>query len=177
MKHASYYCTEHPIRLPPDVFRKLSFLPLPLLDIVKEHFRKFDDLFGQHPDEKGRPSYVPTPSEEAKQKDKTHRGILWKPEVRALIRCGKCLKPRCIFSNLKLSSQESVELQCKKETNIHLCESPLFPEGSPYVNTIVVREAPTCISPIESYIFLQSATTLVSVKKTLVVMMKQRTSD
>lgn len=145
-----YYCAEHPIRLPPDVFHELSFLPLPLLDITKEHYKKFDDLFGQHPDEKGRPSYVPTPSEEAKQRDKDHRGIIVKAKVRDLIRCGECHKPRCIFSNSKLSPQESVELQCTKETNIYSCGSPLFPEGSRYVNTIVVREALTCISPIEA---------------------------
>ena len=52
-----------------EVFRELSFLPLPLLDHTKEHYQKFADIFGQIPDEKGRPSYVPTPSEEARQID------------------------------------------------------------------------------------------------------------
>ena len=70
-----YYCAEHPIRLPVEVFRELSFLPLPLLDHTKEHYQKFADIFGQIPDEKGRPSYVPTPSEDARQIDREHKGI------------------------------------------------------------------------------------------------------
>ena len=32
-----YYCKEHPIRLPPEVSSKLSFLPLPLFDASKKH--------------------------------------------------------------------------------------------------------------------------------------------
>ena len=36
---ACYYCMQHPIRLPDDVFDSLSFLPLPLLDTSKEHFQ------------------------------------------------------------------------------------------------------------------------------------------
>lgn len=41
-----YYCAQHPDRLSPQVFQERSFLPLPLLDATKEHYRKFDDLFG-----------------------------------------------------------------------------------------------------------------------------------
>ena len=40
-----YYCAEHPIRLPVEVFHELSFLPLPLLDHTKEHCQKFADIF------------------------------------------------------------------------------------------------------------------------------------
>ena len=69
------------------MFQQLSFLPLPLLDVTKEHYSKFDDLFGQSPDEKRRPSYVPTPTEEAKRKDKDHRAILVRAKVRGVIAC------------------------------------------------------------------------------------------
>ena len=112
-----YYCAEHPIRLPVEVFRELSFLPLPLLDHTKEHYQKFADIFGQIPGEKGRPSYVPTPSEDARQIDREHKGILVKAKVRAVVCCGECHKPRCIYSNSKLSPQEKVVLDCKKPTS------------------------------------------------------------
>ena len=45
-----FYCLEHPVRLPDDVFSSLTLLPLPLLDkSTKEHYQKFTDLYGQMP--------------------------------------------------------------------------------------------------------------------------------
>ena len=74
-----YYCKEHPIRLPPEVFRKLSLLPLLLLDASKEHYENFEKLYGQFPDERGRPSYVPVPSKETKRSTRAIEGLLSKP--------------------------------------------------------------------------------------------------
>ncbi len=37
-----FYCQENPIRLPIAEFKKLHFLPLPLLDLTKEHHRPFE---------------------------------------------------------------------------------------------------------------------------------------
>ena len=65
-----FCCLEHPVRLPQD-FSKLSFLPLPLL----EHFQKFDMVYGKPPSE-DRPSYVATPSQEAKENDKKNSSLL-----------------------------------------------------------------------------------------------------
>ena len=64
---ACYYCLQHPIRLPTEVFSELSFLPLPLLDISKEHYKKFSDIYGQSPDEQDCPSYVPVATDKAKK--------------------------------------------------------------------------------------------------------------
>ena len=44
-----FYCLEHPIRLLQEDFSKLSFLPLPLLDPSKEHYQKFDMVYGKPP--------------------------------------------------------------------------------------------------------------------------------
>ena len=171
-----YYCAEHPIRLPVEVFRELSFLPLPLMDHTKEHYQKFADIFGQ---KKGRPSYVPTPSEDARQIDREHKGILVKAKVKAVVCCGECHKPRCIYSNSKLSPQEKVVLDCMKETNLYTCGSPLFSEGTPLASTVIMREAFTCGSPIETQYysavlvhFLQCVITVVWAKKPLSTMMK-----
>ena len=143
-----YYCKEHPIRLPPEVFSKLCFLPLPLFDASKEHYEKFEKLYGQFPDERGRPSYVPVPSEEAKEKDKSHRGIIVKAKVRGAITCEDC-KTRCFYSSSKLSQREVLEVERIKELKLYTCGSPLFPDDSPLASNVVVREAITCASPIE----------------------------
>ena len=50
-----FYCLQHPVRLPADIFKSLSFLPLPLLDDSKEHYQKFSELSGQAPSDKDRP--------------------------------------------------------------------------------------------------------------------------
>ena len=131
------------------MFSKLSFLPLPLLDATKEHYNKFDDLYGQFPDEKDRPSYVPVPSEEAKEQDESHRGTIVKAKVRGVITCEDCKKARCFYSSSKLSRQEALEVERIKESKLYICGSPLFPDDSPLADNLVVREALTCASPIE----------------------------
>ena len=51
-----YYCQQHPLRMDPAKFQKLSMLPLPLLDDTKEHYCLFTQLYGSLPNEKDRPS-------------------------------------------------------------------------------------------------------------------------
>ena len=125
-----YYCSKHPPRLPKEVFEKLSFLPLPLSDRSKEHYQKFSDLFRKPPDCSDRPSCELTVSDEAKKKDKDYRSTLVKAKVRAIISCEECKKPRCIYANSRLSSQEEVCVKRMKEAKTYICGSPLFPDGS-----------------------------------------------
>ena len=68
-------------------------------------------------------------------------------KVRGTIKCGECLKPRCIYSNAKLTRQEELELVTVKESNVYTCGASLFPRES---CGIVVREALVCTSLIES---------------------------
>lgn len=47
-----FYCLEHPVRLPDDVFSTLTFLTLLLLNrSTKEQYHTFKDLYGQVPSE------------------------------------------------------------------------------------------------------------------------------
>ena len=146
-----YYCAEHPIRLPVEVFRELSFLPLPLMDHTKEHYQKFADIFWANTWWKGSSILRSNSLRRCKAEiDREHKGILVKAKVRAVVFCGECHKPRCIYSNSKLSPQEKVVLDCMKETNLYTCGSPLFSEGTPLASTVITREALTCGSPIET---------------------------
>ena len=99
-----YYCTQHPIQLTPEVFANLPFLPLPLLDGNKEKYLKFDEVVGKPLSEKDRPSYIPKPSDESKEIDKQNRKLLVRAKVRAVVECTDCCKPRCVFSNSKLTA-------------------------------------------------------------------------
>ena len=131
-----FYCLEHPIWLPREDFSKLSFLPLPLIDATKEHYQKFDMVYGTLPSE-DRPSYVATPSQESKDNDK-NSSLLVCAKMRACIQCGECHKARCIYSQCRLNLQESNEIGWIKETDIYTCGSILFPPGSKYKKSIIV---------------------------------------
>ena len=94
-----------------------------------------------------------TVSDEAKKKDKDYRSTLVKAKVRAIISCEECKKPRCIYANSRLTSQEEVCVKRMKEAKTYICGSPLFPDGSPLGCTVLVREALLCGSPIDSVLY------------------------
>ena len=140
---------EHPIRLPEDIFEGLSFLPLPLFNASKENFRKFTDVYGEPPSESDRPSLKPAVSEEAKEVDKGRRSTLVCGKVRAIIACGECSKPRCIYSPSKLTPPQMKTIEAIKDSKLYTCGSALLPPESAYAN-IIVREAIVCSLYLES---------------------------
>ncbi len=88
------------------------FLPLPLLDTSKEHF---PDVYEQLPSERDRPSLIPVASDEA---DKERKSVLVRGKVRAIIACGECSKPRCIYSPSTLSPKQSKEIEGIKDSKL-----------------------------------------------------------
>ena len=42
-------CSLQSVRLPTDVFDKLNFIPVPILDMTKQHYKKFADVYGVKP--------------------------------------------------------------------------------------------------------------------------------
>ena len=58
------YCIQNPVRLQPEIFHELSVLPLPLFDTTGEHYKKSDEVYGQQPSDKDRPSLSRGPSDE-----------------------------------------------------------------------------------------------------------------
>ena len=59
-------------------------------------------------------------------------------------------KVRCVYSNSKMTPTQTLQIEHIKDTKLFTCGSPLFPDESRLSDTIVVREAVTCASPIET---------------------------
>ena len=57
----------------------------------------------------------------------------------AAVTCGECYKPQGVYSQAKLNAQEASQVASIKESNLYTCGSPLFPPGSIYEMTVVVR--------------------------------------
>ncbi len=105
------YCSSHPVRISLEEFKLINFLPLPLLDASKDHYKPFKDIYGTTPLEKDRPSLKSTKSSEGEEVDKASRKLLSQGgKVRAVLSCGDCFKPRCVFSDTSLSDMEKCML-------------------------------------------------------------------
>ena len=129
-------------------FYRLQFVPPPLLNSSKDHYKKFSDLYGEIPSDKDRPSRTPVPLEEEKQVDKGRKSLLLRGKVRGCIACSECNKPR--YSHSKLTPSEVSEISQIKNSKLYTCGSVLFPPGSSHESTIVVREALVCVINIET---------------------------
>ena len=57
--------------MPIDEFSSLGFLPMPRLDLTREHYKPFDEVYRPLPDERDRPSNHS--SDEGKEIDKANR--------------------------------------------------------------------------------------------------------
>ena len=158
-KESCSHCSQHPIRLPQDEFEKLKFIPLPRLNLTKDHYKKFTELYGQSPSEEDRPSLAPTSTSEAKEADKENKKLLIGGKVRSIIVCSVCNKPRCVYAAANLASAEKNHLKCLAETQVYTCGSILFPPESPLHRTIVCRQTLTCQSPMETHYYSGVATT------------------
>ena len=66
------YCTNHPVRLPLQHFKELSYVPLPLLH--GEKYAKSTDMYGKAVDESDSPSTIPASHNE--EIDKRRKAFL-----------------------------------------------------------------------------------------------------
>ena len=85
MDPACFYCNQHPIRLPKEQFLELNYLSLPLLDASKEHYLKFEDVFGKSISDADQPSLVAVPSEEQTDRDRKSVQLLCVVNVASLV--------------------------------------------------------------------------------------------
>ena len=142
------YCSTHPIRMPLEQFSSLSYLPMPRMDATGQHFKKFVEVYGQLPNESDRPSLGQSKCDEAEEIDKANRKLLSSSgKVQMAIHCGECFKPRCVYSEARLTQEERGKI-CDLEED-YSCGSVLFPPTSMYHNTIVTRANLTCRDPVE----------------------------
>jgi hypothetical protein len=122
------YCTTHPVRLPQDQFEQLNWLPLPLMDASKEHYKKFEELYGQLPSEVDRPSLSSTSvCSEAKIMDRENKKLLVAAKVRAIITCLECQKPRCVYAAGTLTFEGKKVLKVVITSQAYSCGCELFP--------------------------------------------------
>ena len=139
------YCTSHPVRLPMEHFKQLSFVPLPLLD--GEKYSPFADLYGKDVDESDCPSTKP--ASQGAEADNRRKAILVSSKVRCIMTCHECFKPRCIYSKAKLTKDEQIALKRVQESRLYTCGSSIFPPNSACHDTVCVKESFTCSDPIE----------------------------
>ena len=156
-KDTCSFCSRHPIRLPPSEFEKFKFVPLLLLNLTKDHYKSYSELYGQPPSEADRPSSVVT--SDAKAADIENKKLLIASKVRGVIVCVECNKPRCVYAASTLSYQKKTLLKLAKDTNIYTCGSELFPPNTPLHGTIVCRQALTCTHSMEAPYYSSSCTT------------------
>ena len=155
-KDACSFCSRHPICLPPSEFEKFKFVPLPFLNLAKDHYKSYSELYGQLTSEADRPSSVVT--SDAKAADIENKKLLIASKVCGVIVCVECTKPRCVYAASTLSYQEKTLLKQAKDTNVCTCGSELFPPNTPLHGTIVCQQALTCTHPMEAQYCSSSCT-------------------
>ena len=126
-------CKEHPIGLHSEVFSKLSFLPLPLLDALNETLRK---VYEQIPDERGRPTYVPVLSEEANKKDRSHRGT-----QREALEVERIKESKLYICGSPLFLDDSLLVSNVIVREAGTCASPIELQ---YYNSVLLNFPPIC---------------------------------
>ena len=136
------------------VYREMSHhLPDPIAD--GEHYKSFEDVYGCMTSEKDCPSL--------KNPAKKSHGIPFSPSAqtaRRLVLCSNCLKPRVVYSKLKLKIEEENAFERTLDGVLFTCGSSL--QGleverkagdPPYVQTsmqrVFVRENLSCDEPVE----------------------------
>ena len=70
-------------------------------------------------------------------------------KIRNYIKCYSCLKIRCLYSDIRLTLEETESLQIAKELFDYSCGRLIFPEGYPLATKIWVRICISCDSLIE----------------------------
>ena len=144
------FCKEHPIQVAPEKFSSLHYLQFPLLDPSKSGYLPFKTIDGKEPSNNNQLSSMPSSSTEAAQADSRHKTLLKNTKVRKVIFCGKCLKPRCVYSAARLSRAEETIVEWVIESKVYMCGSTLVPLTSPLHDTIVVRQNCFCAAPVEA---------------------------
>ena len=88
---------------------------MPRLDASGQHFKPFAEVYGEVPNEADRPSLQNHDRKDKDDIDKQNRKLLsCSGKVRMALQCGECFKPRCVYSNAKLTSVEK-DMLCELE--------------------------------------------------------------
>ena len=81
-----------------DVFERLKVFPDPVKKVGSDSYEDFSDVYGKATFEKDRPSLLPQKtSDKTKEKPKKPYRMTAETVYDVLV-CGKCLKPRYLYS-------------------------------------------------------------------------------
>ena len=134
-----------PLRCPQAVFDSFHWLPDPMLNKDKAHYRVFQDVYGKTTSEIDRPSF-----QQSKQRDEHPSSYYIASKVRATVQCLACDKPWCVYTEkLSIYKENKNLVVLAAEVNFYICGSPLLPDSHPLAKDIYVRTSLSCNSSIE----------------------------
>ncbi|XP_055995645.1 uncharacterized protein LOC130046796 [Ostrea edulis] len=111
-------------------------------------------MYGQETGDEHRPS-AQVRDDPASVNDRINREIFKTQKVRDVIVCGECSKPRCVYSDKKLTREQEELLLRLKEEHLYTCGDSLVPEDVEDPG-MVVREAVNCLTEVETSYFSTS---------------------
>ena len=97
--------------------KDIHHFPDPMKAASGDHYKSLDELWGTETKEKDRPSLQKTqqkPHAEMTADREGNRLSIAAATVRDFIECSDCNKPRCTYSNRKLTSEEAAMLHTVK---------------------------------------------------------------
>ena len=71
-------------------------------------------------------------------------------KVRYTIKCRDCEKPRVVYAGAQLDAEKLAEVKKAADSLLYTCGSPLFPSGHPLHDKVIMREALSCQSTMET---------------------------
>lgn len=132
-----------PPRLPLLEFRQLTWLPDPqFMDAAKEHYKAFDDIFGQDTVEVDRPVAKT-------QENKSGKAYFTKEKVGDTVECESCGKWRCVYAPTKPPRASKDQFHQAVDTLMYTCGAPILPEGHPVAEIFIVCQDISCSDPVE----------------------------
>lgn len=135
-------CSFHTnVSLPMEVFADIHFLPAPLLK-CSDKYQDFDDVYGQEPNERDRPSLQRVCSDPKPIKPDFQ---LQASKARIIVKCVECEYPRLLYTRKKLDAVTKSQLADYLDLNLYVCGTEV-----PNVYTPKLFD---CYDPISSHYF------------------------
>ncbi|XP_066934136.1 uncharacterized protein [Clytia hemisphaerica] len=127
-----------------------KWLPFPSPDPDNPgHFKKFKEVSDQQPTEEHLPSNVNNVRKVAELEQGCKSSMLTSQNVREIVKCKSCTKPRCIYSKANLSYSEQRELRKIIRSYDYVCGCLITPDVSFLAGKVFTRLEMHCQSPVE----------------------------
>ena len=149
-----------PLRMPLEEYKKIDWLPLPILkpavdgeDKTEPHFKTFDEVFGGEPDSSGLPSGGRR-GKKAKGTGTSRNRSEWSSSsVRFIVPCSSCSKQRCVLSEKALTKEQRALMKEALDDLDYVCGSELLEEDHVLKKVLYLKESLSCIVDMESQFF------------------------